>query len=267
MDLLRALPAEYFSKRIIGVTGPPGAGKSTLIDALIDHLIMDNKEVAVICIDPSSPFHYGALLGDRLRMTKWFNHPHVFIRSLASRGSLGGLSPKVIEITDLLKASGFDHIIVETVGVGQNEVEIAAIADISIVVFTPESGDDIQIMKAGLMEIADIIVVNKSDHPRVNSWVNELQLTVASNKKHIPIVKTIATLREGIEELSNIITAEMLNQKEEEKKYGLLAEKSYQLIQKNRMKDVSKKELEKKIRQEWNQGFNLYQFVTDFNNS
>jgi LAO/AO transport system kinase len=163
-DMLRFLQDDR-SPKIIGITGPPGAGKSTLVDALIDELIREEKKIAVLCIDPSSPFNLGALLGDRIRMSQWYTHPDVFIRSLATRGSVGGLSPKIIEITDLIKSAQFDHIIVETVGVGQSEIEIAGLADITIVVVVPESGDEVQTMKAGLMEIADIFVINKSDRP------------------------------------------------------------------------------------------------------
>src|SRR6266478_6193291 len=127
-DLLRSL-TDNSSVNIIGVTGPPGAGKSTLVDAMIGELIKKNKKIAVLCVDPSSPFNLGALLGDRIRMSEWYTHPDVFIRSLATRGSMGGLSPKIIEITDLLKSAGFDQIIIETVGVGQSEIEIAGLAD------------------------------------------------------------------------------------------------------------------------------------------
>lgn len=150
---------------MIGITGPPGAGKSTLTDALIGEMVRAGNKVAVLCVDPSSPFNMGALLGDRIRMSEWYTNPNVFIRSLATRGSLGGLHPKIVEITELLKAASFDYILVETVGVGQSEVEIAGLADVTIVVLVPESGDDIQVMKAGLMEIADLYIVNKSDRP------------------------------------------------------------------------------------------------------
>jgi LAO/AO transport system kinase len=133
--LLQLLPVS--GTKIIGITGPPGAGKSTLVDSLIGLLTAAGKKVAVLCVDPSSPFNLGAVLGDRIRMSDWYTHPDVFIRSLATRGSMGGLHPKIIELTDLLKAFPFDHIIVETVGVGQSEIEIAGLADVTVVVMVP----------------------------------------------------------------------------------------------------------------------------------
>ncbi|MEP7259110.1 MAG: GTP-binding protein, partial [Flavitalea sp.] len=144
---------------VVGITGPPGAGKSTLTDKIIGELVAQGKQLAILCIDPSSVFTHGAILGDRIRMSEWYNHPQVFIRSLATRGTMGGLPPMAEEIIRLVKSASFDYIIIETVGVGQNEIEIASLADLTIVVLVPESGDDIQIMKAGLMEIADMFVV------------------------------------------------------------------------------------------------------------
>ncbi|HLX93145.1 MAG TPA: GTP-binding protein, partial [Puia sp.] len=144
LDLLQSLPGDNHANKTIGITGPPGAGKSTMIDRMLSLMVDErNKKIAVLCVDPSSPFHHGALLGDRIRMSRWFNDGRVYIRSLASRGNVGGLSPTVIEITDLLKAADFDYIMIETVGVGQTEVEIAGIADATTVVLTPGSGDDI----------------------------------------------------------------------------------------------------------------------------
>ena len=174
---LQSLPA--FDTPVIGLTGPPGAGKSTLTDSLIGLLVKEGKKVAVLCIDPSSPFNLGALLGDRIRMSNWYNHPDVFIRSLATRGSLGGLHPKILEITDTCKAAGFDYVIVETVGVGQSEIEIAGLADVTVVVLVPEAGDEVQTMKAGLMEIADVFAVNKADRPEADLFVRNLRLMLA----------------------------------------------------------------------------------------
>ena len=133
---------------ITGVTGAPGAGKSTLSDALIHQWVNQGKKVGVVCVDPSSPFHLGALLGDRIRMSAWYNHPNVYIRSLATRGSLGGLHPQIIEISAILQAAGFDELLIETVGVGQSEIEIAGLADTTVVVLVPEAGDEVQTMKS-----------------------------------------------------------------------------------------------------------------------
>src|SRR6476660_1169732 len=198
------------TNNIIGITGPPGAGKSTIVDQLIRKFVENGKRVAVLCVDPSSPFHLGALLGDRIRMSQWYLHPQVFIRSLASRGSMGGLHPRIIEITDLVNAAGFDHIIIETVGVGQSEIEIAGLADTTVVVVVPEAGDEVQTMKAGLMEIADVFVVNKADRPDADVFVKNLRLMLAPafhrSSNEIAIVKTIASQKEGIKELFEKIT-------------------------------------------------------------
>jgi LAO/AO transport system kinase len=265
-SLLRSLPAS--NTKIIGVTGPPGAGKSTLVDALIGLLANAGKKVGVVCVDPSSPFNLGAVLGDRIRMSDWYTHPNVFIRSLATRGSMGGLHPRIIEITDMLKAFGFDHIIVETVGVGQSEIEIAGLADVTVVVVVPESGDEVQTMKAGLMEIADIFVVNKADRPDADTYVKNLRLMLAPTfSKHyneVPIVKTIASQKKNVRELLDIILHELQKSHVGDMNFWLLAERAYFLIEQKRMKDVDKATLKKEIEALYQKGrFNLYQFIAD----
>ena len=159
-----------------------------------------------MAIDPTSPFNFGSLLGDRIRMAPHFNHPDVFIRSLATRGSLGGLSAKTIEMADVLRAAGFDYVLIETVGVGQSEVEIAGLADITLLVLVPESGDEIQNIKSGLMEIADAFIVNKADRPDADLFANNLVKIVGQNKEDkIPVFKTIASHGDGINEVMDFI--------------------------------------------------------------
>ena len=263
--LLQSLPSN--SKTVIGITGPPGAGKSTLTDLLIGAITQEGKKVGVLCIDPSSPFNLGALLGDRIRMSSWFNNPNVFIRSLATRGALGGLHPKIIEITDLIKTAPFDYIIIETVGIGQSEIDIVGLADITVVVVVPEAGDEIQTMKAGLMEIADIFVVNKADRPDADLFVSNLSTMLApafhSKNTIIPIIKTVASAKQGIEELYAAILNQIDHPKLNEKRSWLLAEKAYYLISQKRMKGIDKNELKDKIAEE-GKNFNLYQFINAY---
>ena len=266
-QLLQSLPASQTP--LIGITGPPGAGKSTLVDALIAALVTQEKKIAILCVDPSSPFNLGALLGDRIRMSEWYNHPNVFIRSLATRGSLGGLHPKIIEISELLKAAPFDYIIVETVGVGQSEIEIAGLADATVVVLVPEAGDEVQTMKAGLMEIADVFVVNKSDRPESDLFVKNLRLMLAptfnTHQQEVEVIKTIASQKKGISELWEAIDTVLKLQNEPQQKAWLLAEKAFQLIQRKRMTDIDKMVLKEKIQKQLSgQHFNLYNFVNQF---
>jgi len=266
-ELLSQLPSNHHAK-IIGITGPPGAGKSTLVDGLIGELVRKGKEVAVLCVDPSSPFNLGAVLGDRIRMNQWYTHPNVFIRSLASRGSMGGLHPKIIEITELVKAANYDYIILETVGVGQSEIEIAGLADATVVVVVPESGDEIQTMKAGLMEIADVFVVNKSDRPDADAFVGNLRMMLAPafavHEDEVQIIKTVASEGKGLEELSNAIEKHLQHQSKNDKHYWLLAEKVWKIIETQRMKGVSKKEIASKIKASDHSSFNLYRFAKTF---
>lgn len=254
---------------VTGITGPPGAGKSTLVDALIQQWVAAGKKVGVLCIDPSSPFNLGAVLGDRIRMSDWYNHPNVFIRSLATRGSLGGLHPHIIEITALMQATGFDHIIVETVGVGQSEIEIAGLADTTVVVVVPEAGDEVQTMKAGLMEIADIFVVNKSDRPEADTFVRNLRMMLApafhQTTTAIPVIKTIATDKTGLVELATAIEQHQQEVHHSERKDWLLTERAWKLIQQHRMKDLNKQVLKDTIASLRSKGtFNLFSFIHSY---
>jgi LAO/AO transport system kinase len=189
----------------IGITGPPGAGKSTLTDQLIKLILDDNKSVGVLAVDPTSPFTGGALLGDRVRMNHFLFNEDVFIRSMASHGDLGGLAHKAQEVGDILAISGKDIIIYETVGVGQGEHEVAGAVDMTIVILVPESGDEIQLMKAGLIEIADVFVVNKSDRDGadrlVQSLKNILHTFTQKGKLEPPVFSTSADRKEGVVEL------------------------------------------------------------------
>jgi LAO/AO transport system kinase len=266
--LLRELKADNGSN-VIGITGPPGAGKSTLADAIIGEWVAAGKKVAVLCVDPSSPFNLGALLGDRIRMSEWYTHPNVFIRSLATRGSVGGLSPKIIEITDVIRSAGFDQIIVETVGVGQSEIEIAGLADKTIVVMVPESGDEIQTMKAGLMEIADIFVINKSDRPDADLFQKNLRSIVPASSRattqQVPIIKTVATEKKGIGELMKAIENSLSHDINSDRHLALLTERAWQLIVQKKMKRVNKNDLKQLIEVEHKkQNFNLYSLVDKF---
>ncbi|MGN6213379.1 methylmalonyl Co-A mutase-associated GTPase MeaB [Parafilimonas sp.] len=266
-DFLKLLP--FSTKKIIGITGPPGAGKSTIVDCLINEFAVNNNRVAVLCIDPSSPFTQGALLGDRIRMNEWYNNPNVYIRSLASRGSMHGLHPKIIEITDVLKAAPFDIIIIETVGAGQVETEIARLADTSVVVLVPEAGDEIQNMKAGLMEIADIFVINKADRPEADRFVKNLRamlpLYLHEKKKKAPVLKTIATEKKGIKELLETIIKHQQTETEKLKSFMMQAEKVYKLIEQKRMSDIDIKKLASEIeRLSADKNFSLYRFAETF---
>lgn len=195
----------------IGITGPPGAGKSTLVNVLCQQLLTDGKKIGIIAVDPTSPFSGGALLGDRIRMTELSLHKDVYIRSMGSRGSLGGLAQKTKDVALVLDAAGMDYILIETIGVGQVELDIAQVCDTTVVVLVPESGDSVQAMKAGLLEIADILVVNKGDREGSDRFMLELKFAFELREQvagwDFPILKTIATKSEGIPELAAALVA------------------------------------------------------------
>ncbi|MCK4652842.1 MAG: methylmalonyl Co-A mutase-associated GTPase MeaB [Candidatus Cloacimonetes bacterium] len=193
----------------IGITGPPGAGKSSLVNAIVPKLLENNKKVGIIAVDPTSPFSGGALLGDRIRMNDLALNENVFIRSMATRGSLGGLATKTKDVALVLDAADMDYILIETVGVGQVELDIAQVCDTTVVVLVPESGDAIQAMKAGILEVADILVVNKGDRTGADRLILEMkfafELRVHNTGWHYPILKTTAIENIGIDELVSTI--------------------------------------------------------------
>jgi LAO/AO transport system kinase len=240
--------------------------KAPWLMPLLTQLATANKRVAIVAVDPTSPFNYGALLGDRIRWNEHYNNPNIYIRSLATRGSLGGLSDKIIEVVDVLKAAKFDYILVETVGVGQSEVEIAGLADTTLVVLVPEAGDEIQTMKAGLMEIADIFVVNKADRPDADRFSQNLRLMLherAATDWEVPVLKTVASRREGIDDVTQAINKHTQTHQNTHKRAYLLAQKAIQLIQKQRLKDIDRQQLKTLIEQQLtqNSSFNLYNFL------
>ncbi len=259
-----AIPA----KPVIGITGPPGAGKSTLTDALIGALIAEGKSVAVLCVDPSSPFHQGAVLGDRIRMSEWYTHPNVYIRSLATRGALGGLHPRILEITDLVKCFPADCILVETVGVGQSEVEVAGLADRTVVVLVPEAGDEIQTMKAGLLEIADLFVVNKSDRPDAARFQSHLERMVREDRTDgitIPIISTVATEKKGIEEVVTTLKELLRSPGQQEREDLLMMEKAKHLLREHWLRKLDAGKMKASLREAMqSENFNLYAWVSRY---
>ncbi len=258
-QLLRGLTFSTASP-VIGITGPPGAGKSTLVSAIVAELTLLKKKVAILAVDPTSPFNFGSLLGDRVRMSQQFNHPDVYIRSVATRGALGGISTKTIEMVDVMREAGFDFIIVETVGVGQSELEIAGLADRTIVVLVPESGDEIQQMKSGLMEVAQAFVVNKADRDGADKFANNLIKLTRHQQPEIPVFKAVANKGLGILELCDWIQKPQAF--DNDRKPYLLAEKAYKMLQQEKMRHVDKKRLSDDIKVALMESdFNIYTFI------
>ena len=253
---------------ILGITGPPGAGKSTLIAGLVGEWIAVGKKVAVLSVDPSSPFHKGAILGDRIRMKDWYLHPQVFIRSFASRGHLGGLNSSMIELTTLLQAVGFDQIIVETVGVGQSEVEVASLADTTVVVLVPEAGDEVQMMKSGLMEVADVFVVNKSDRPDAQTFTNHIRQIMMENGLSEDLVKVVATVASqgiGIIDLIQAIKAHQIAKTTLGLNQKLIVAKVVQLIVAQKIRQLDLEKLEEDVSVAiTKEGFNIFSFTQNY---
>ena len=223
-ELVREVFPSTGRARIVGFTGPPGVGKSTLIGALTAEMRKDDRQVAVLSIDPSSPFTRGALLGDRIRLSDHFLDPGVFIRSMASRGALGGLSEATLQAALLMDASGKDDVLIETVGVGQAEIDIVDHGDTVVLVLMPGSGDSIQALKAGVMEIPDIIVVNKADHPMTDTMIREIRGVLSLGPAvswRVPILRTEAARGEGVADLA----AKIVEHREHIEAEGTLAER------------------------------------------
>src|SRR4051812_4027167 len=231
-ELVREVYPETGSAYVVGITGPPGVGKSTLIAALVRHIRAADKTVGVVSVDPSSPFTQGALLGDRIRLTEHFLDPGVFIRSMGTRGHLGGLAEATLQAVLILDAAGKDIVFVETVGTGQSEVEVIGIADTVLLVLMPGSGDSIQALKAGIMEIPDVIAINKKDHPAAKTMLSEVRSILSLDRERAwrpPIVLTEATRGENVPELWEKIAAhrahlESEGQLEERRRKNLAAE-------------------------------------------
>lgn len=264
-DILQNLQIN-FSIPVVGFTGAPGAGKSTLINALLAH-VGKEKRVAVVAVDPTSPFTNGSLLGDRLRMNEHYHNPNIFIRSLATRGNLGGLSAKTIEVVDVLRSSNFDFIFIETVGVGQSEVEIAGLAETTVVVLTPMAGDDVQALKSGIIEIADIYAVNKADHESIDTFVKQLNSSLHLRPPSAwtpPVIKCIATTGDGVEELFKKIQEHHFAGSSIKRK-NILLEKALMLLVAHKMKGLDKEKLKSQLAVASDaKEFNLYRFIEKY---
>ncbi len=240
--------------RRIGFTGPPGVGKSTLIEKIVKKLREENKTVAVVSVDPSSPFTGGAILGDRIRMSGVFLDEGVFIRSMATRGSMGGLARTTEEVCDLIDGFGFDYILIETIGVGQAEVDIMNTAHITAVVLSPGAGDEIQILKAGLMEIADIFIVNKADKDGAENLESLIKYNLEFKDEGIPVVKASALRNQGIEELVDEIEKTFTKYKNEgrfqDKKREWIKSRITRIIENEIRNTLEEENTQKKV-QEW----------------
>ncbi|MFO7867480.1 MAG: methylmalonyl Co-A mutase-associated GTPase MeaB [Candidatus Aminicenantes bacterium] len=267
-DVMKRIFPHTGNSLILGITGSPGSGKSTLVDQMIERLLESGRKIGIIAVDPSSPFTGGAILGDRIRMMRHSIDDNIFIRSMATRGHLGGLAKATGEAISVLEASGKDVIIVETVGVGQDEVEVVKLADMILVILTPGAGDDIQAFKAGIMEIGDIFVLNKADSPDADKTERQLRamLELGLDQEAIPpVIKTVATTGKNvgrlIEEIEKIHSSRDEPLRAERKKRlifwmlkDLIREKTYELIK----KEIDKKELGKYVNEIYDRKIDPY---------
>ncbi|MEQ8838135.1 methylmalonyl Co-A mutase-associated GTPase MeaB [Haliea sp.] len=230
----RAIQTHSGRAQIVGITGPPGVGKSTLINAYITSLRRQNKRVAVVAVDPSSPLTGGSVLGDRTRMGRHSDDPEVFIRSVSARGHLGGLSATIHSVVDLIDCAGWDIIVLETVGTGQSETEVMEIADVNIVIIAPGLGDDVQAIKAGILEIADILVINKSDTPMAIRTERQLKAMLQlrhTDAQSVPVLQTTATEEKGIDDLAHAIEEKFFSSDDNDRKTRLLQRVRRQVAQ------------------------------------
>lgn len=243
LELLRRIGPSVRGIPVIGLVGPPGAGKSTLVARLVAEFMSRGKRVAVLAVDPSSPITGGAVLGDRVRLTGVVSHDQVFFRSLASRGALGAIARNVRAMTRVLDAAGFDVVLIETVGAGQSDVEIMSVADLVVVVVTPDFGDSIQAVKAGLLEIGDLYVVNKSDNPAANAMKITLE-SMLTGRKGAVVLKTVAATGAGVSELAT----RMLAQFEELSRSGELERRRARIFEKE-VVEAALSELQESLRE------------------
>ncbi len=252
-ELLKALFPHSGKAQVLGLTGPPGAGKSTLVDQLARLYRKQNRTVGIIAVDPTSPYTGGAILGDRIRMQEHFADAGIYIRSMATRGSLGGLARTTADVTTVIDAAGRDLIMIETVGVGQDEIDIVRLAEVTIVILVPGMGDDVQTIKAGIMEIADIFVINKSDRDGAENVEREIRTLQSLAMRHDgwtpPIVKTVASKAEGTEELA----AAIANYEEYLQKENLALPKQVENWQ-ERLTEMLRDALLEKARGRWREG-------------
>jgi LAO/AO transport system kinase len=249
-DLLATLFPETGRAMIVGITGPPGAGKSTLVDCLTKTLRREGQSVGIIAVDPSSSYSHGAILGDRIRMQDHHNDPGVFIRSMATRGRLGGIAGATLDLALLLDAAGEDIVLIETVGVGQDEVEIARLADITLLVVVPGMGDDVQAIKAGIMEIADVFAINKADLPGADRLEQEIRTMqsfadASERKDAAPVRRVVATEGKGISELLDVIRSVFLKRQQQNSRLQTWNFRIREMLRESLLASVSDEEIER----------------------